>query len=86
MNANLTRYGIRRKHFCNDICPVEVQPDGEWVKFADVMESLSTSHNTRMDEIIAGVETFCKGVRDAKEATYHECELMNRVLVLIDRL
>jgi hypothetical protein len=54
MDANLTRYEYRVTHdACGTYARMEECDDGEFVKFADVVESLSTSHNKPSAEIAA---------------------------------
>ncbi len=49
MYANLTRYDLEEIRGCGEYDHVmSEQADGEYVKFADVMESLSKSHNRPM--------------------------------------
>ena len=50
MDANLTRYDCDSSCQCGRFGDEKMREcsDGVWVKFADVKESLSTSHNSAM--------------------------------------
>jgi hypothetical protein len=70
MDANLTRYNCDSSCECGRFGDekMRVCDDGEYVKFADIAESLSTSHNT--------ASTPCSHC-EFPNATIHLCQQCN---------
>ena len=61
MDANLTRYDIWVEGDSHESeLIVEESESGEWVKFADIKESLSKSHNKQSTPLDKPTQFYCQ--------------------------